>query len=107
MLITQLKPDMILADDVFNFQGMLLMKANSILTEKNIKMLKSWGVTSVKIDGQERQNRQEKKESPVELKFIIEEEMKEKFSKSLDNPVMEEILAAATEIKIQKRMQNG
>ena len=107
MLINQLKPDMVLAEDVFNFQGMLLLKAETVLNLKNLKMLKSWGVTSVKIDGQEGANRQKKAESPAELKSFIETEMKDRFSSSLDNPVMSEILAVAVDIKLQKRMQNG
>ncbi|MBU4315998.1 MAG: hypothetical protein KKF30_01850 [Proteobacteria bacterium] len=107
MLITQLKPGMVIAEDALNFQGLLLLKANTVITEKNLKMLKSWGVTSVNIDGQSGENRQEKNQSLEGLKLAVDEEMKERFSKSLDNPVMEEILAVATDIKIQKRMQNG
>jgi hypothetical protein len=105
--MTQIKPDMVLAEDTHNFQGLLLLKAKTVLTEKNIKMLKSWGVTSVNIDGQGEQNRQEKNDSSVPLKLNIAQEMKERFNKTLDHPVMEEILAVATDIKIQKRMQNG
>jgi hypothetical protein len=98
---------MVVAEDTHNFQGLLLLKAKTVLTEKNIKMLKSWGVTSVNIDGQAGQNRQERNDSSLPLKLDIEQDMKEKFNNALDNPVMEEILAVATDIKIQKRMQNG
>ena len=107
MLLTQLKPGMVISKDVQNFQGLLLLKEGTVLTEKNIKVLKSWGVTSVEIDGDGEKNRQKISDSPADLKSAIEKEMKERFSNALDHPVMEEVMKIATEIKIEKRMKNG
>ena len=107
MLLTQLKPGMVLSEDVHNFQGLLLLKAQTALSEKNIKILKSWGVTSVEIDGDGEENRQKISDSPADLKTAIEAEMKEKFSQSLDHPIMDTVMKIATEIKIEKSMKNG
>ena len=107
MLLTHLKPGMILSEDVQNFQGLLLLKAGTALSEKNIKILKTWGVTSVEIDGDGEKNRQNISDSPSDLKMAIEAEMKERFSNTLGHPVMEEVMKVATEIKIEKSMKNG
>lgn len=107
MLLTQLKPGMVLAKDVQNFQGLLLLKANTVISEKNIKVFKTWGVTSVEIDGDSDKNRQKTSESPSELKTSVEMEMAERFSKSMNNPIMVEVMKVATEIKIEKSMKNG
>ena len=106
MLLTQVKPGMVLSEDVQNFQGLLLLKAQTVLTDNNLKVLKSWGVTSVEIDGDMDENRQKISELPSDDKPDIESEMKERFINCLDHPIMEEVMKVALKIKIEK-MKNG
>ncbi len=46
-----LKSGMILAKSVRNLQGLLLLNAGARLTAKNIRILKSWGVSELFIEG--------------------------------------------------------
>jgi len=47
--IDEIKVGMVLSDDVINPQGLVLIKKNIQLTEKHIKVLKRWGITTVTI----------------------------------------------------------
>lgn len=39
------------AEDVFNVNGMLLLGKGTMLTDRHIRILKTWGVDSVRIEG--------------------------------------------------------
>ncbi len=50
----QLQPGMELHSDVLDASGRLLAKADTVLTEKHIKVLKTWGILHAQIkDGNE------------------------------------------------------
>jgi len=49
--LDRLKPGMVLAEAAYNFQGVLLLSAGSILTNDSIRILKSWGVGKVTVEG--------------------------------------------------------
>jgi len=44
---------MVLAADTSNMNGVVLLKQGTTLTEKHIKILKTWGITQVEIEGEE------------------------------------------------------
>lgn len=90
-----LKPKMILAEPVYNFQEILLLKKGTTLSEKNIRMLKSWGVTDVWIKGKSKEKTDKEVEPLYEKEKAIENELKEKFLEVLDDPVMVEIMRVA------------
>ena len=48
-----LKPGMILLEDAVHSNGRVLLKAGAVLTEKHIKIFKTWGVINVEIQSGE------------------------------------------------------
>jgi hypothetical protein len=103
--IEDLKPGMILAEPVHSHQEVLLLAAGSKISKKNIRILKSWGIHRVFV----------KSESPPlpisggvvdsEVTPSIIKEIEAKFSEVLDDPVMGEILKAASK-QLNRRLQN-
>ncbi len=49
--LEDLKPDMLLADDVQALNGRVLLRSGSRITEKHIGIFKAWGVTEADISG--------------------------------------------------------
>ncbi len=91
----RLKPGMILAEPALNFQGVLLLDTGAELTEKNIQILKSWGVTKISVEGKSKKEKIGDSEFGNEIRLVIETELKEKFSEVMGDPVMMEIMKVA------------
>ena len=49
--ISELKPDMVLAGDLKDLSGRLLVGKGTVLTPKSIKICKMWGVIEADIEG--------------------------------------------------------
>jgi len=47
MKIDDLQPGMIIDKDVKNLQGAILLKQNSVVTERHVSIFKTWGIQSV------------------------------------------------------------
>ena len=90
-----LKPGMILALPIRNHQGVLLLEAGVKITKKNIRILKSWGVSEISIKGDSAKSEGRTKDTEIRLKESLEMQLKERFSDVLDDPVMVEIFKAA------------
>ena len=56
--IDELQPGMVLAGDAVHTTGRTLLRSGVELTEKHIRMFKSWGITSADIAGVDRQSMQ-------------------------------------------------
>ena len=95
MAVEDLKPGMILAQPVRNLQGVLLLEAGTRITQKNIRIFKSWGVNEVAIKGQRSHSRISSTEIGIADPETVERRLKEKFSEVLDDPVMVVIYNAA------------
>ena len=76
--IDDLKDGMVLADDIINKHGNILIKKGNMLSEQNIMLLKAWGVTEVNIQGvdQAQVDQEEFKAIPAEVMNSIEKELK-------------------------------
>lgn len=48
-----LKPEMVLASDVSNLDGRVLFKKGVVLQERQVEILKMWGIPQVEIEGDE------------------------------------------------------
>jgi hypothetical protein len=102
LALADAKPAMILAADVFSDQQMLLLKKGTALSDKNIKVLKSWGVSSLTIESErdvtgadaEIENRQHHEH--------IAARIKKQFDQLEANEVVTEICRVATEIIIAR-----
>ena len=95
LAVEDLKPGMILARPVRNLQGVLLLEAGTRITQKNIRIFKSWGVNEVTIRGQRAHSRSPSAEIGQADPETVEKRLKEKFSDVLDDPVMVVIYNAA------------
>ncbi|MCK5706744.1 MAG: hypothetical protein KAI43_03750 [Candidatus Aureabacteria bacterium] len=91
--LNDLTPGMVLEAPVYNKNGGLLLKDGMSLTEKHIKIFKTWGVTEAEIKGIDKDKIEEDAYA-----FLSEEEIQEIESRALkrfpdlsENPVMAEI----------------
>ena len=98
----ELKHGMILAKPVRNFQGVLLLNEGTKLSEKNIRMLKTWGVVDVWVEGGSHEDECREVELDSKVKESIERELKEKFFVVLEDEVMVEIMRVAGRL-LEKR----
>jgi DNA-directed RNA polymerase subunit H (RpoH/RPB5) len=91
--INDLQPSMVLAQDVKNKHGLLLLRKEKALTGKDISLLKIWGISEADIRGIDREQvvKEETNALPGDVVELIENEFNEFFPPVVDNPVMEEI----------------
>ena len=96
--IADLKPGMVLAQSVRNYQGVMLLGTGTKITKKNIRIFKSWGVNDVSVAG-ELDELGAAGEIPVaEANETVEMELKEKFSDVMADSVMVEIFNTASKL---------
>jgi DNA-binding ferritin-like protein len=103
--IDELKLRMILAEPVYNQQGLRLLEQGIAMTKKRIWMLKTWGIEQVCVKGKPLEHDEGADEAGMETKETIEKELKEKFADVADDPVMAEIMKAAGR-QLQKRLND-
>jgi len=103
--IDELKPGMILAQSVYNQQDLLLLEKDSTLTKKSIWMIKTWGIDQVSVKGQPKEDDRTDFEIEFESKETIEKELEAKFVDVIDDPIMQEIMKAASR-QLQKRLSD-
>lgn len=103
--LDELKLGMILAEPVYNQQGLDLLAQGTALTKKRIWMLKTWGIEQVCVKGKPRGNDEGAKVAGMETKETIEKELQEKFADVADDPVMAEIMKAASR-QLQKSLND-
>jgi hypothetical protein len=96
--IGALKPGMVLGKAACTSQGALLIKERTPLNERNILVLKTWGVAEVWVEGEEKPVSLPEPGPPETLKGETEEELKEKFSGVLDHQAMEEVMRVARKL---------
>jgi hypothetical protein len=96
------EPDMILATDVVNDQQMLLLKKGTALSAKNIKMLKSWGVSAIDIEAGPIAEPNIEISDRTTVLAEIEVRMLKKFEQLDDDEVMHEIRRVATDIVTER-----
>jgi hypothetical protein len=96
------RPGMTLAKSVSTLQDLLLLKPDVRLTEKNIHILKSWGIHEIWIHDKDGQGTAGSMDLENELRTSIDEALRAKFSETLSDPLMEEILRVAGNL-LEKR----
>jgi hypothetical protein len=101
--LKDLTPGMVTAKPVQNLQGVLLLNSGVELSEKNIWIMRSWGVTEVWVEGGEEDEEKKDSEPENQLDDIIEKQMEEKFSEVMDNQVMVEIMRLSRK-HLEKRL---
>ena len=104
--IEELKPGMILEWPVKNHQGILLLEAGAKITKKNIRIFKSWGVDEITVKGEVTRADDTPGKPESRINESDEMQLKEKFADVLDDPVMVEILNAASR-QLNNDLQNN
>jgi len=97
--ISELKPDMILADDVRDRTGRLLMSSGTVLTPKYIKICKIWGVVEADISGISSEDMETSAMKRFDASTIAaaEEAVRKRFSHSdMDHPAVREFFRLCT-----------
>lgn len=87
-------PGMVLAGDVKDRNGRILLSAGSEITEKHLRIFKMWGILSVQIQGSEKEDLSPK--ATVEIDPIrlqrVEQSVKELFRHNdLNHPFIKEL----------------
>lgn len=96
--VEDLKPGMVLAKAVYNHQELLLLESGVKIKEKNIRMFKSWGVSTVWVRGESLDDADGDLGFEDQARQAIEVTLKEKFADVLDDPIMLEIMRAASNV---------
>jgi hypothetical protein len=103
--IDQIKPGMVLAAAVYNHQKVLLLDSGRKISEKHIRVFKSWGVAEVPVRGKNDKGQASTGESGGSSRDYFERELQQKFSEVLDDPVMTAIMQAACNQLIKQRQK--
>jgi hypothetical protein len=107
--VSDLKPGMVVLGEVSNKHGNVLLKKGDSLTEKNVVLLKSWGITEIDIatvDSQQSDAEDNAVLSPEDLESI-EKEVRGMFSEFQDNPLMEKLYGIVKKNKINAAIERN
>lgn len=96
------RSDMILAADVMHDHQTLLLRKGVALNDKNIKILKSWGITRIKVNSDPHPEDSATPADPGALIAAIENRMNHKFGETDGNEIRNEIKQVATQIIIAR-----
>ena len=105
--VNDLRYSMVLANEVKNKHGNVLMKKGDVLKEKHITLLKSWGITEADIEGVDRDQLEKREMEALSLALIasVEGELKDLFSEFGDNSLMEELYRVTKKFKLKKAVE--
>jgi riboflavin biosynthesis pyrimidine reductase len=92
--LKDLKPGMVLAEQVRNSQGVTLLTRGKILDERNIRIMKAWGVGRIWVEGGAETEGSESASAEKDAE-LIEAALRAKFAGNTDDPVMEAIMKTA------------
>ena len=107
--VSELKPGMVVLSEVSNKHGNVLLKKGESLTEKNIVLLKSWGITEIDIatlDGRHSDAEDNAVLSPETVESI-EKEVRGMFPEFEDNPFMEKLYGIVKKNKINAAIERN
>jgi len=106
--VSNLKDGMMVLTPVSNKHGNVLLKTGDTLTEKNIVLLKSWGITEVDIESSDRHQAEETANDALspETMAAIDKEVQEMFPEFEDNPLMEKLYGIIKKAKHKSAVEN-
>lgn len=100
-----LTPGMVLIKPVHDMHGVLLLTLDTVLTGSNLRMLKSWGVTEVWVEGETENEGEGPNRAEAEINRALQKRLAEKFSGVVDNPVMAEIMRVAQQRLLERHLR--
>ncbi|MBN1522680.1 MAG: hypothetical protein JW928_09125 [Candidatus Aureabacteria bacterium] len=107
--LNDLKPGMVLAAPVYNKNGGLLLNKGVPLSEKHLKIFKTWGVTEADIEGYDKEKLEEEAYSFLsdEEAQEIEARLQNRFFDYSSSEIMAEIFRIAKKQKMEVYMKKG
>ena len=107
--VSNLKDGMVVLTPVSNKHGNVLLKTGDTLTEKNIVLLKSWGITEVDIESSDRHQAEETANDALspEIAAAIDKEVQEMFPEFKDNPLMEKLVGIIKKTKLKAATEHN
>jgi hypothetical protein len=93
--LDDIKPGMMLAEAVRNHQDQLLLEAGRRITEKSIRVFKSWGIRRVAVKPEPAVDGSERVADSPAAAPAIDADLKERFADMLTDPLMAAIMQAA------------
>ena len=107
--VSNLKDGMVVLTPVSNKHGNVLLKTGDTLTEKNIVLLKSWGITEVDIESSDRHQAEETANDALspEIVAAIDKEVQEMFPEFTDNPLMEKLFGIIKKSKLKSSVEHN
>jgi len=103
--LRRLKPGMIVAKPVYHHHDVLLVNEGTELTEKHIRLFKSWGITEVWIEGESKEKEKSYVILEKQAQESVEKELNEKFSEVLEDEVMAEIMKVAGKQLVKRALE--
>ena len=102
--INDLQIGMVIACEVANKHGNVLLKRGEILNERHIMLLKSWGITEADVEGFDRDQlvQKEMEELSPDTVASIEQELTALFPGLGDNPLMKELYRVVKKFKMKQ-----
>jgi hypothetical protein len=91
---SDLKIGMVLASDILDHQGSIILKSKTSITKKDLKILKMWGITEVDVEDLERKEILAESRSQMNPAILekVEVEANRLFQKAnTDHPAMKEL----------------
>jgi hypothetical protein len=95
--IDHVQSGMVLAKDAYTFRKQLLLPTGTLLNEKNIEMMKAWGVSEVDTEGCSEPDLAEVERRISQTPALAKANMvlDHRFSDVMNDPIMREILTIA------------
>ena len=102
--INDIQPGMTVSRDVCNARGQLLLKAGSVIEERELLLLKTWGVTEAEIEGVDRKTVDQKSLEGIDPEKFenIKADLEKRFSGTLDSEVMQEVMRIVLKQKLRE-----
>jgi hypothetical protein len=102
--VSDLKPGMVLEEDVFTDKGTKLLPKGLALTERHIEIMQTWNVLEAPVEGVSRENLTTGNVGsvPEDVQAKIKAQVEMRFADFADDEVMNEIARVVTKIRIDR-----
>ncbi len=107
--VNDLKDGMVLACEVSNKHGNILLEKGDTLSEKHIMLLKSWGITEAGIEGFDKDQVEKRERESLSTAVVasIEEDLKNLFCDFGDNPLMNELYRVVKKFNVKQKIEQS
>jgi hypothetical protein len=102
--LDELRPGMVAARPVYNLHNILLLQEGAVLTEKTLRVLKTWGVSAVHVRNGTEPPESENPAAGTQASASLLEDLRERYRGDPGQPAAREILRVAA-LRIEKRTQ--